>query len=310
MNRLPLCWLCVTTTDFARLKATWAVVSAQPLIEAILLPASAEADGGGCVLLLDFEARAIVRSVPLPRATSIFAPTAGELAVSAFDRLVVLDAELRVSRVATSPVFNDLHGGTPVPDGLAVTSSGVDAVVLLDHHWNVARIWKAPEWGFAHVPRGAVRRLDYTKDHRRWYYPVHSHTSHPNAVRWDPIHGDLLIALFHQGSVVAWDLDQRLITLVSGLSCPHTVIPTPDGRFLTADTRNGRALVWDRDGDVEYIPVPNCHWLQDVKPITRDTFLACDGGSSRLIHMRYDGEQLDTWQLPPEWRLGELLPVL
>jgi len=131
----------------------------------------------------------------------------GWLYVASFDSILVMDAELRITRRITHPWFNALHGITAAKEGgLWVTSTGLETLLRIDDQGNVLeRYCLAENPALVNEPRF----LDWSIDFRR---PVFNCTLlHPNHV--SELDGEVYVSLCREGDI--WALRTRRRVLAS-----------------------------------------------------------------------------------------------
>jgi hypothetical protein len=90
-----------------------------------------------------------------------------------YEVLVVEVGTWRILKNITLPVFNDVHSVTRYGEDLLVTSTGLDAVFLIDHDGNILREWSTLDDG------DIWDRFDKEVDYRK-VLSTKPHAVHPN----------------------------------------------------------------------------------------------------------------------------------
>lgn len=275
-----------------------------------------QGDQGGLVCLLDPTGKS-TRTVELSMPAGMAKSNNGVL-VATPDAVHELGEDLSLLQhdAVSLPSFNLLHSLSRTRRGYLVASTGLDALLEFTREGKLLWDWWAIEHGFTHTPTGELRVLDKTADHRGKKYGTLAQTTHVNSAAelWD---GRILASLFHQGMIIAIDRDRGAWQpVLEGLDHPHSIRIINEDYFTVADTARGRGLLVHLEhdkGKIETAVSVGTTWLQDCfYDSCNDSWIMVDGKHSRVsIHTGLSGEHLQSqFDLDPEWRLYEVLPVV
>jgi len=237
--------------------------------------------------------------------------------VAALDTVHEVSTDLsKIQRnVVSLPVFNLLHSLSRSKRGYLVASTGLDAIFEFTRQGELLWSWWATDHGFEMTPGGQCRIIDKHADHRGIKYGTLTQTTHVNSVAELP-DGRVLASLFHQGMVIAIDRDSGdWKPVLEGLNHPHAIRVLSDGYITVADTGHGRGLMVNMKngyGKIEAEVSANTNWLQDCcYDAQHDQWALVDGKNSRLeLRSGLQGDRaISQFDLNPEWRLYEVLPV-
>ncbi len=274
-----------------------------------------EEDQGGLLCLLN-DAGQAVKSVELPMPAGMAFSDNG-IMVASIEAVHEIAADLSTiqSDAVSLPAFNMLHSLSRTRRGFLVASTGLDAVLEFTREGELLWSWWATEHGFEFTPTGERRELDTKGDYRGVKYGTLAHTTHVNSVAELP-DGSVLASLFHQGMIIRIEReDGSWRPVLEGLDHPHAVRILADNYFTVADTGRGRALMVNLKngtGHIETDVSAGTTWLQDcVYDQRHDRWILVDGKNTRItLCAGTAGEKVvDQFNLDPEWRLYEVLPL-
>jgi hypothetical protein len=298
--------LTFSTVRFSLLKQAWKEFARSESLHPVRHRPEDELFAGGLVVVLDWERKKILTSRPLPRASGV-ARVGERLYVCAYDKIVVLDADLVPVGSIQRRDFNNLHGIGAHEEGFVVCSTGIDTLLFLDRRFLLRARWCAYRSGFATTAHGHTRSLDFRRDHRGTFYPTQLHTVHPNCVLWDSTAREVLVSFFQQGEIHPFQVDARHgAPIVTGLKSPHGIARFGSG-YVLADSAANQLVAWSRTGARRVIPVEGADWLQDVKVAPGGNLLACDANNCRVLELSPGGRLLDEWRYDCEWKVHEAL---
>ena len=204
-----------------------------------------------------------------------------------------IDLEIR------SPLFNLPRTVRRTENGLLIASSGIDAIIEIDHAGEVLWSWWGTDHGFDRLKSGEQRKIEKGLDHRARCYPSHAQTTHMNSAMIDPHDPTKVLAvLFYQGAIIRIDRESLEHEIVAdGLNGPHHVRGTADG-YLVSNTRAGVVQTYDRAfrpqaevaGSNRKVP-KLFRWTQDALPTPYGTHLIADGNRFRVLEVDADGRE-------------------
>ncbi|MGH8887287.1 MAG: hypothetical protein ACRDYX_19405 [Egibacteraceae bacterium] len=273
-------------------------------------PIGRHVDLGGCLALVDWDAKEIAEVLPLPGPAG-FVQHNGQLFVALWRKnaILVLDRELRPVREFSHQYLNDPHTLRAAHDGLLVANTGLDGLLLLAPQGDLLWSWLAVDHGFTHDRLGNRRWIDLDADHRDRDYPTLLQTTHLNSALEDPNDRGLIYAsLFHQGAIVRIDRRTGATMVVgAGLDHCHSIRSTDEG-FVVCDTRGCRLVHYDREFRLRDVVAVEGSWLADAWPTQLGSFLVLDGGWQRIVEVSEHGEPVAEMRFDPDWKGFQLEP--
>jgi hypothetical protein len=215
----------------------------------------------------------------------------------------------RLVRRLSHPALNDVHAVTRTSRGLLIASTGTDMVIEVGLDGTPLYEWWAGDYGFTTTIGGLHRPPDPTAEHRNRYYHTRYQTTHLNAARYrDPEETELLVLLWHQGTLVSIDTTapagkQYPRPVLDGLTHPHSLRPLPDGGWTIADSQGKRIVVLDRELRlVDQIPSVD-GWIQDALPLPDGRVLVADVNRFRLLLQDTAGHPYREYPVDRNWRV-------
>jgi hypothetical protein len=245
------------------------------------------------------------------------APSEDGVLVAALDTIheVAPDLTGMKRNILSLPNFNLLHSLTRTKRGYLAASTGLDAILEFTREGELLWSWWAVDHGFEYTPTGERRIIDKTADHRGIKYGTLTQTTHVNSAV-ELYDGTFLASLFHQGTIIAIDRESGAWQpVLEGLDHPHAIRVLAEDYITIADTGHGRALlvkIENGKGRIEAEVQADTNWLQDsVYDIRNDCWILVDGKNTRVtVRAGTDGgKQIARYDLNPEWRLYEALPL-
>jgi hypothetical protein len=272
-------------------------------------------DQGGLLCVLN-GGPAVESALPLSMPAGM-APTDSGVLVAALDTIHEVSSDLSTVKrnVLSLPVFNLLHSLTKTQRGYLVASTGLDAIFEFTREGEILWDWWATDHGFEYTPTGEHRVIDKTADYRGVKFGTLAQTTHVNSAAELP-DGRILASLFHQGMIIAIDRQTgNWQSVLEGLDHPHSIRVLSNDYITLADTGRGRALMVrlkDGKGTIEREVNADTTWLQDSYYDYRsDSWILVDGKNTRVtVRTGTNGDRLlKQYNLDPEWRLYEAMPV-
>ena len=304
-----------STTRFRELRATWKAFDASSRSGELTAFGTTRLDEeycGGRVVIVNWATKFVEREVAVNRAGGAL-PWENRFLVGAYDKILWLDQDLNVRERIDDHRFNNIHGLCRNPEGIAVASTGIDSILYLDSSLSVTGHWCAVEHGFKKDPRGKIRQLDMSVDHRRLMYPTLLHTTHVNSLHWveDSPEPSIYAVLFHQGTVqkVVRESGKHQI-VIDGLSAPHAVGQLSSKDWIVANSACNQAITWkgerpNQRSDTVYFA--GCDWVQDVKPNRVGTgYFVADCNGCRIAETNESGRTIGEWRYPEDWKVQEV----
>ncbi len=245
------------------------------------------------------------------------APSHNGVLVAALDTIHEVSSDLSTVKhdVLSLPSFNLLHSLTRTQRGYLVASTGLDAILEFTRDGEILWDWWATEHGFEYTPTGERRVIDKSADYRGTKFGTLAQTTHVNSAAELP-DGRILASLFHQGMIIAIDRETgNWQTVLEGLDHPHAIRVLSNDYITLADTGRGRALmvkIKDGKGTIEREVNAQTTWLQDsYYDQHSDAWILVDGKNTRVtVRSGTNGDRLlKQYNLDPEWRLYEAMPV-
>jgi hypothetical protein len=276
-------------------------------------------DSGKLEIALRYQTRPEHRPDDDPSITFKAGSVAGdELVVTDLTEVLVLDRNLAIRQVVSHPCFNDLHHVARIGGRLHVVSTGLDSLVVLDQHGEVADIRHA-------LGDDVWTCFDRATDYRK-VSTTKPHRSHPNFVFEND--SGLWLTRFEQRDAVCLDDPARRVDI--GVGNPHdgqqigdTIwFTTTNGHLVEGDTRScevrrridlnqldgrGIPLGWCRglyvEGDIAYVGFTRLRRTKIAKNLSwvRRGFRGynvVDAVPTRVV--AYDlerGERVEEWML-------------
>lgn len=268
-----------------------------------------ELDIGGLIILLQWEKKRIKRILHFPTPTGldyddrfIYVATNGN-EISIFSR----DLNKLVGKISNQ-YFNDLHSLNKTKRGLLLASSGLDLIIEVDHEGKSLFEWFATDNGYNLDPKGRVRGIDKSKDHRKIKYPTLQQTTHVNSaisVKKTNLDDTIYCCLFHQGLLLEIDKKSSVSTeLTKDLKCPHSIYKLDEG-YIFSDTANNRVMMTnDRFENLKIIQPSGLSWVQDASLLPNLNLLVADSNNSRLLEINPDTQSIvSEFKYNSEWKI-------
>ena len=296
-----------STTKFSLLKKTWEIFdNEQKNLTPVTLNSGDEAYTGGVVLILDWSTKTIKKKKHIPWASGII-QTKANLCLCAYNKLLILNLDLEIVKTIKDNRFNNLHSICLYENGYAIAASGIDTILYTDNEFKVIDHWCAVDFGFNTTPLGQKRFIDLEINHQNTYYPLMLHTTHLNSLLWNESGSEMYVTFFHQGSVFAIQSSGKAYKIIDNLNSPHSLTRLADESYIVSDSRNNRVLICHKNKILSTINMPNCNWIQDAKPTSRNTLLVCDANNCRILETNFEGKVIDSWCYDKDWKIYEAI---
>lgn len=306
--------LSVIVTRYGQLREHWrrhSLLAARGVLGSDR-PIGRNVDLGGCLAVIDWTGKTVEDVRPLQGPTG-FVQQPDHVLVAQWraNRISVLDRDLRPLGAFSNPLLNDAHTLAPLPNGLLVADTGLDAVIALDLDGGLLWSWLATEHGFPLDQLGRRRVIDQGADHRGTDYPTLHQTTHLNSAVQDPEDPAVFYAtLFHQGQIIRVDRRSGQSTVVDhGLDHCHALRLLADG-YLVCDTQGRRLVTYDRQMRRRRVIPFAGEWIADAYPLRGDRFLVLDANLHEIVEIDDRGQRLEIMKLDPEWKGFQLEPLV
>lgn len=225
----------------------------------------AELNQAGDIYQIDWDEKKVLRRIPVPlplhpeagprgsrRGGRGICEWDGSLVVANYDALFFYDPDLNLQRKVTHPLFCGLHEIWAVPDGIWVSSTGIEALLLVDPGSGaIKREWYAPEEDALRQPPLSLeaREIDRDRDYRAVIYARSELITHTNCV--SVYNGSVYATLSNKSAIVEILPEVKVRVLAPHLREPHNGLRLRDGRFIINDTGNQALRIFDPESGVE-----------------------------------------------------------
>jgi hypothetical protein len=287
-------------------------IKPRPISEGLLVKCQLSSGGDGTITADNAE---YVRTFPEPR--HIVAYGSDRFLLTEIGRVDLLDEEGRVLDVIFHPYFAFLHTLTldSSHNRLLVASPGYDALLELDLKTK-KEVWRWFGWEHGFNPneegvyfttskeeaealeeKGCSARYIDPEEYNEQGLLTAARTTHPNGAIYNVYKDDstIIVSLGRKGKIIEIDRTSgnhslRLDTLAP---MPHGILPYEGGWMVTNTTRGEvwlldenfttrQQIIFNRlPGKAEGIS--GFEWLQLVRPLTRDLFVALDANRGIIV---------------------------
>ncbi|MBT4022108.1 hypothetical protein HN789_01010 [archaeon] len=288
-------------------------------------------DLGGRIDILDWDTKTIERTVQVRTpfgadydGENFFVTTGHDDWLNWGDgtMLRVYDRDLKQVRTFSNPNLADVHDMSLTEDkkGLLISSSGLDLILGTDLYGNTTHTWYATDHGFKEDQKGRTRTIEKEIDHRKRVYMTPQQTTHVNGVFEQ--NGKHYATLWVQGAAIEIDPETgEFREVVTGLTHPHSFLPTANGGYIVSDTRYrypneedskthyGRVLLFDDKFQQTMALEDDFCWVQDARvvPMGKDYgILVADSNNHRINLYDMQGKKSDTYQYDRELKIATM----
>ncbi len=223
---------------------------------------TAPLDQGGSVLKIDWDRQVVEKAVPVPVPIDPEPGPRGSrrggrgvcrwrdfVVATNYDSLLFYDMDLNLQRQLSHPLFCGLHEICACEEGIWVSSTGVEALLLIDpESGELIKKWFAQDDPVLQAPPLSLppRVIDETADHRRVLFARSEAAAHTNCV--SVYGGEVYATLSNCGAVIRVFPETEIRIHDPEMKDPHNGIRLWDGRFIINDTSKQTIRIYDESG--------------------------------------------------------------